>query len=176
MPKRRRKFNRLDYWVLIACAVGAILFSSNRILQAWLLTRYQPTKGIVLQARVEEHEQGMRRHRFHPVVTYEYEVDETTYRNEVYSSLAEEDRGDENFANHIVAQFKPNSACTVYFNPARPEESVLNTRPRGDYWFILTLYILVAMWIIPWSRFQLQKLAREESFKADESAGKDSSA
>ena len=98
----------------------------SRAAQAW-----PGTAGRILQSRVEAKTLPGDRPstRFAPQIAYEYVVDGRTYRSEhiafgkVFWSLAPQR------AAAKVARYPAGAQVTVYFNPRRPEEAVLERDP-----------------------------------------------
>ena len=140
MLKQRKKPSRWKCWLIIGAASGLLFFSGKLVLDVLLLMRYQSTQGKVLETRIEEVKNAKGGKSYRPIVEYQYAVSGIEYQNNIYTILEYEDRGNDDFANEVLTQYRPHAACTVYFNPSDPQTSVLLTRPTASYigFFALT--------------------------------------
>lgn len=103
----------------------------------WLL--YDQERGLsdVREANGTVTSVGLDREdgRVYPNVTYEYEVDGTTYtaRN-IYPPPDERQGGDEEWAREITAEYFEGQELTVYYRDGEPEQGTLHQdREPGPY-------------------------------------------
>jgi hypothetical protein len=121
------------FGILFGLSLGAIaswfVFSAKRKRRAALA--WPSTEGRIVESRVESKMlPGDRPNtRFAPRITYEYSVHGRAYRSErvafdeIFWSLAPQ------AARTTVARYPSDTQVTVYYNPRRPEEAVLE---RGE--------------------------------------------
>jgi hypothetical protein len=117
------------FGILFGLTLGAIaawfVFRDRRRARAALA--WPATAGRIIESRVEEkHLPGDRPNlRFAPRIAYEYAVDGRSYRSEridfreVFWSLAPQS------AAAKVVRYPAGAAVTVYYDPRRPQEAVL---------------------------------------------------
>jgi hypothetical protein len=121
--------------LVVAAAVGVWVYrayfrpaqAARRAAQAW-----PSASGVVLSAQVEtrsawDSTSGADSTSFHPAITYEYEVNGQRYRGDRL-------RASDSFysmgmlpgsAQAVVNRYPVGAPVTVYYNPANPQEAVL---------------------------------------------------
>ena len=88
--------------------------------QQHLSKRWSTTTGEVLESNLEEDSEG-----WYPHVRYEYTVERKRYVSErlyFYSASGSTKRG----ANKHLSPYAVGKTVTIYYDPAKPEEAVLN--------------------------------------------------
>ena len=117
------------FGLLLGAVAGWIVFRSQR--KARAARTWPSTDGRIVESRVEEKTlPGDRPNtRFAPRIVYEYSVDGRAYRSAHVSfgatfwSLAPQS------ARASLARYPTGARVTVYYDPARPEEAVLERAP-----------------------------------------------
>ena len=117
----------------------------------YLLTfKFQETKGKIISSEIKEIKQleGDEAPRevtaFIPVFKYQYEVGGKKITGTRYraSNLGKE----KIWAQNIVEQFPANNEATIFYNPEKPEKSVLTKELPGGFWNnlfgLITLFLL----------------------------------
>lgn len=102
---------------------------------------WQTTHGKIISSQVGTSARSMDRRsppKYYPELTYEYVVDEHTYRGE-RRGIGGEIGLAENAARDIVARYPAGAAVTVYYDPAQPSEALLERAVTG----LQTKHILV---------------------------------
>ncbi|MBP7634050.1 DUF3592 domain-containing protein [Candidatus Ozemobacteraceae bacterium] len=104
------------------------------------------TSGTIVKSWVgerSEYKNGRTHHMYTPRVRYAYRVGSSSqsFEGEEISSLVTSS-GDREWADSVVASYAVGTRVTVYYNPDRPQEALLE---RGIHtWFIL-LFVGVAL-------------------------------
>jgi hypothetical protein len=117
------------FGLLLGAVVGAIVFRSRR--KARAAGAWPSTDGRVIEARVEQKTLPGDRPtiRFAPRIAYEYSVSGRAFRStrvsfaETFWSIAPQS------AQAMLARYPIGARVTVYYDPARPEEAVIERAP-----------------------------------------------
>ena len=132
------------------------------------------TQAVVLSAKVEEqrgHVPGRRLGNspgreelvsHEPMIEYEYEVAGKTYRSNRWSYGGQSKTSEES-ASALVARHKPGTKVVVRYNPADPEEAVLET--GGAAWLMsipAIVFIGAGGWLLRGRRRQPERDAEQE--------------
>lgn len=135
---------RLERWLPTAgmCVGALVALLGVRLIARGVASRSWPTaEGSVLGAAVEREPAsvgpgGRAYHLFSPAVEYEYEV-----RGERYScstvSAADMSTTNAARAERIAERYAPGSRVTVYYNPRRPGQAVLEPGAAAGAWLPL---------------------------------------
>jgi hypothetical protein len=113
---------------LLLCAVGAagIVFTVWTVVPTARATGFHPVQGRVIASKFQRAGKG---HLHRPVIEYTYVVEGKTYENDAYGVGPLNDEGSEAWAFAIFQRHPVGARCTVYYDPADPQISVLTTRP-----------------------------------------------
>jgi hypothetical protein len=160
MLKRHKQPTRWKCRLAIFIGLGMLLMCVYMSIAALLLLRYESTRGKVLTTRIKQTTTAKGGKLYKPVVEYSYRVNGVEYRNDVYISLDFVGEGDDDFANQVLLQFRPQAACTVYFNPSHPQESVLTVKPGMGYWGFILLFACFGSVVSISAMLQLKELTR----------------
>ncbi|NQU22594.1 MAG: DUF3592 domain-containing protein [Candidatus Nealsonbacteria bacterium] len=114
--------------------MGLMLLCGQWAVTALRTSGFATVKGVVISSHVKSTEVGaINLH--DPVIEYAYVVQGRRYRNNVY--VPTDSSGKRKWATTVVAQYPPKSPCTVYYDPAEPQNSVLSTKlTSGAIWTI----------------------------------------
>lgn len=124
---------------LLAIAVGIVVFVwvvTARQDQARASTVYLPTEGTVLRATISEHlRRRQRPSRWSVARVYGYAVDGRTYEGErsAFATVLYDDR---QAAERDLERLPVGSAIEVFYDPADPQQSVLDRSPPGFGGFV----------------------------------------
>jgi hypothetical protein len=113
--------------------VGGIDFVGGRqVLRQWSTAGFLPTPGRVTRVDVQStRHKNSETHKLE--IAYEYVVDELRHRNAGWNYLEMESSGD--WAQNVAREFPAGSPITVYYNPADPDDSLLEPGPTGMEFF-----------------------------------------
>lgn len=111
---------------LAAVVWGAILLARSRRARAW----------PAAEGRIEVAEPSAPENDLLPLIEYSYTVDGKTYRGRLVFPAGTFPQTPE-FAASYVKKYPVGSMVTVYYNPAAPEESVLERGDQGGDWLVL---------------------------------------
>lgn len=119
---------------LVAAVLIAIGWINHRRAQATLAWPASPGQVLAAVVGVQSGENGPT---YFPRITYTYNVNGQTYQNDrlVIGGGISGNRGP---AEQIVARYPAGSSVPVYFNPANPQEAVLERR-SGSTRFLVGL-------------------------------------
>lgn len=112
------------------------------IYKGWAVRSWPAVPGTVLESHVEV---DADRNDF-PVVRYQYSVNGIDYRGDrvlPHGRLASTG----GYAARVVARYRQGRAVQVYFNPARPGESALETRIPLAIYLMLFVAVPVFWWM-----------------------------
>jgi hypothetical protein len=145
-------------WAIIMVVVGAIILlpTYRRVRKAKATAEWAETEGVVVSSEMKDSYLRRRReggphrtyHKFY--VDYRYSVDGTEYRSERFS-FSTNYIGEPEKVRFYNDNYGEGQTIKVYYNPARPSESVLIqglpkfNRPQGRLlmgWFLFGIGIL----------------------------------
>lgn len=113
--------------------------------QAWPAVQGRILSAHVLERKSEDSE-GNVSWSYQPVVEYEYVVMGSPYRS---SRLAFGATGSGNRAqaDQVAARYVPGMACTVYYNPQKPSDAVLERQAMGSKTFLIVgiVFLVVSL-------------------------------
>ena len=130
---------------LIGVVVGTILILHARSLrhQAKSTALWPETLGRVLQCQIVEIPQRSRRSVYRTAVTYEYEIRGTWYRSQRRFFGEEATGGPRSQAEQLCLKYRPGSEVTVYYNPDKPAEAVLELVVHDNLGWMTALGVLL---------------------------------
>lgn len=122
--------------------------------QTWPTAIATVTRSEVTTHRSKKSGSNTRTVTYEPAVSYRYEVDGNTHssgrmgffsQNSRYVSRAK--------AEQILARYPVGAEVTIYYNPAKPEEAVIDNSPKGSGLFIAVgaFFGLVGLTMLVWS-------------------------
>ena len=136
------------HWIALAL-LGAALWAFRNRLQRMKTVRgrsgWTEAKGRVLSSSVEavqvsDGEGGTDTH-YEPRIAYEYEVGGRIYRGD--RCTGETGLGSRRKVQQFVQDRPAGAEIPVYVNPANPEEAMLTTKEKVD-WFAPILFLVLA--------------------------------
>ncbi|GIX45982.1 MAG: hypothetical protein KatS3mg131_0193 [Candidatus Tectimicrobiota bacterium] len=116
------------FWV-IGAALMIGLLSSSYLKQRAVAAHWNPVRATVLSSRVLSYSTDSGPQTYRPEVTYAYTVEGVTYTGRTYSYYK---TGSEDYLvvkRKVETLFAPGRHLTVYDNPQRPEEAVIDHTP-----------------------------------------------
>ncbi len=124
-------FLPFGFWVTVIGLITAYLLF--RLIRIFF---YKKTEGVIVRSEVKKVENQISYDAYYPLVEYEYQVDGKTYRsNKIFLTNLESDY---NTIKKIVDKFPVGKKITIYYNPFKPEDSLLK-RNYHTGMFIQTL-------------------------------------
>ncbi len=110
---------------------------------------YLETTGVVTRSEVDRH-RGSDSTTYSPDIEYRYEVDGQTYTSDqhVYGEISSSDRAG---AKKAVRKFPVGKSVRVYYNPADPEDAVLDRSFESLPWFLVLFLtpfnlVMIGLW------------------------------
>lgn len=146
------------FWTLIVSlmnVMAVIVPVAQQIPTYW----FESVQGIVKHSKVEVH-RGDKSNTFSVDISYDYTVAQQTWTGDQLRYSPMNSNG--NYAKRFVADHPPGSLITVYFDPKKPEESVLIRGIEGSdlftaFFFLPFNLILIAGWYLIASHVQYWK-------------------
>lgn len=84
---------------------------------------YVPVDATVISSTVTSYRPSRSGVHYIPKITYEYEVNGTKYQSSELKAVYV--WGDQDWADSIVARYRPRTKCQAFYDPARPEQAIL---------------------------------------------------
>jgi hypothetical protein len=139
--------NILFTWMLMALlVVGPLVFFGFSLSevqrQHYVARTYVPVEAVIIDAHVESHHRSKGATQYVPKITYEYQVNDQPYRSSRFRAVSV--WGNQDWANSVVERYPARQDCRAYYDPAKPEDSVL---VRG-YVFSPYLNSLMSVFIV----------------------------
>lgn len=131
------------YIGLIAIGLFLVVITPMSIRAGKKSASWPSVTGTVLSSEVEEKisadaEDGVSR-TYYPRIRYEYLIGENKYQGSKYKLL--ESSMSKRKAEEFAAMFLPGNKVNVYYNPKKPQESVLQTGTQNFLYVFLFLGI-----------------------------------
>jgi len=107
--------------IMVLFGLGFLGFAVYLVYRGTITRRFQKTEGKVISSELKRNydDDGVS---YEPLVHYEYSVEGKAYQNSVYST-APIDRLKK--VQRILSYYEPGKIITVFYNPGKPEDSVL---------------------------------------------------
>lgn len=135
-------------FLIIALIFVVVIFRNRRkakIAQGWSVA-----VGRVLMTQIVPRTSttgsGGRSTAYYPVVMYQYQVDGVSYQGDRVSFGMAMGSGSPRMAQKWIEKYQAGDQVDVYYNPAKPEESVLEPRTSGSnrvLWFVVILILAI---------------------------------
>ncbi|MDM7948111.1 DUF3592 domain-containing protein [Hydrogenophaga sp.] len=132
--------------IAIVLGLGSGAYLLRSLIRQHSSKRWPTTIGEILESNIEEDSDG-----WAPHVRYAYAVERKHYTNDrLYFHLS--NGSTERDARKHLSPYPVGKRVTVYYNPRKPEEAVLDRRMPlwwPIFWFFFALFMLVAgvaMW------------------------------
>ena len=131
---------------MVFLSIVVLSYGVPNLLQAIASTRWPKAPGRVLASQIVE----PRGRRYHPLITYDYVVGNTTYTGDTYRW------GDTYYwkrqtAEAAVQTYAPGAAVLISFDASRPERSVLEPGVTADALssiaWCLPLLVVCVWWV-----------------------------
>ena len=143
----------LAFFGLFWCSLTGMFLSFvvySLVRHADAMVRYRPAPAVVVASRVETGTDSDGHATYRPAITYRYTVDGREFAAERIT-FDEVSTGNRRESPDWVAAHLPGTALTVYYDPARPSQAVLQREVSGSIWFLLLFlqpFILVGLGLI----------------------------
>lgn len=139
--------------LFLLVGVPVVGFFVPRLLRAMRTSSWPRVGGEIVASRsamraASDAEGGGRNEMHRPVVTYRYRVADTNYQG---NRIACNDRGmlfSRAFARRTVARYRKGQPCSVAYDPARPQSSLLEPGARISDWIPVAVgiaFVLVGL-------------------------------
>ncbi len=135
------------YIVLIAIGLFLVVITPISIKAGKRSTSWPTVPGTVLSSDVEQKietdaDDSVSVY-YYPRVRYEYKVEGKTYQSVKYKLL--DASTTKKKAQEFTALFLPGNTVTVHYNPAKPEEAVLQPGSQNYLYFFLVLGVALVI-------------------------------
>jgi hypothetical protein len=151
LPPLRRKLLGVALFALVWCGITGVFVGFvvyGFIKQADAAGRFRATLGTVTASEVVvdpgDSDSGPT---YAPRITYRYTVDDRNYTSSRYAYGMVSHSGHKN-VQRLVADHPPGKAVTVYYDPRRPGESVLDLAVPAQNWLLVLFlqpFVLVGL-------------------------------
>ena len=138
--------------IVVLASLVVLYYGSLDFLQAMSSAKWPKVSGQILSSQVVQP-----RSRYHPAITYDYVVGNTTYTGNTYR-FGDTSSWKRDTAEAAVRTYAPLSTVSVSFDPSDPARSVLERGFTGDTfsrikWFLPLL--LIGIWSV---RMELKRV------------------
>ncbi|MHC1703952.1 MAG: DUF3592 domain-containing protein [Tenuifilaceae bacterium] len=125
--------------IILASLVGLALtiFAVNNSINAIKTKSWSTTEGIVIYSQVEQSS------RYIPKITYNYTVGTDEYSSDRVrlTNMAQYKKKDG--ATVVTDKYPLDAKVTVYYNPAKPNEALLEPGIKGEHIFMFLLGLVI---------------------------------
>lgn len=133
LPRRPRQEVAAEVMFWLMCCLTAfvvvILFGhafGEARRQHRVVSTYQPVQATVLSSEVKRWESDHHVAHYDADIRYRFEIKGRTYQSSQLAPLST--YGSEEWANSMVARYKPDHPCEAFYDPADPSQAVLLRR------------------------------------------------
>lgn len=134
---------------------GWFVFSMANAVKAFQTNNWPQTQGIVLSSGIEKQSSSKGPGKYIPVIRYSYAVGLNNYISKRYSPSIL--TGTALWAKQIADSYPEKTTVTVYYQPAKPENSTLVTGLHSsDYWMLIFSSASLSLLVVFFKK-QLQK-------------------
>jgi hypothetical protein len=131
--------------IVVIAGFGGVLPTVHMIEHNVAVQNNQATDATIVGTSIQQNTGAGNEERYSPVITYEYEVNGQTYRNDNTFPGAFQRWNSEGYAEHIAYQYRDREKTEVYYNPAKPSNAyVINDGKPGNWYFGALFTALVA--------------------------------
>ena len=117
--KRKIDYKRIYIILFFVLGIAFLIWGTGKIInQHQRNTSFLPVKAIVISTGINRHYNT-----YWPVVNYEYQVGDKTYRSSKVFSMSR--RFGKDWAQNVAGQFKEDSGCDAFYNPENPADAYL---------------------------------------------------
>jgi hypothetical protein len=129
----------LVFFTLFWCGITSVFvgFVVSSFYMGWRVqSRYVTTEGNVLSSAVESHSDSDGDNIFGAKIAYAYTVNGRLYDGNryAYGDISTNDSG---YFQQLVARHPVGSKVTVYYDPAKPDQSVLSPKVESSVYFMI---------------------------------------
>jgi hypothetical protein len=130
-----------------------------------ILTKSWPsTNGTVINSEVKRGTSSKGSPKYSPEISYYYQIGAMTYRSNRYSSTIA--RGTSQWARQIVNKYPSGAKLTVYYNPKKQNDSVLDPGLQSDnYWMTLLSGFFIAVVLLAFVKQLKNRKTNQEEEK-----------
>lgn len=128
--------------ICIILGLGSGIYLIWRLVLQSASKHWSTTTGVILESNLEEDSDG-----WYPNVRYEYAVQRKRYANDQLYFYAVNGSTNKRDAKKHLTPYPVGKTVTIYYNPTKPEESVLDRQVplwRHFFWLFFTLFLLIA--------------------------------
>lgn len=116
--------------------------------KTWKVRRWPRAPGVVLSSSLDhDRAADAETQSFQPIIRYSYTVDGVTRKGRRLTPGGAESGG-EGWAREMLARYPVGSATSVYYNPANPDEAVLEASPPPLARGLLALGLLLMLGVV----------------------------
>lgn len=153
---RKWRLKSITFGISMPLLLTLILFLFNKDQILWPFqdhSKWRTTHGEIVSSKIE-YQGGWRNIGWHFRIVYKYEVNKKTYlSNHIHYSFT--GSSNETYAENYVAKYPVGANVTVYYDPAHPEQAVLEPLVK-DYSNLYTIggalifglyFVISSFWI-----------------------------
>ena len=145
--------------IFLLVGVGLSIWGWNILQNARASASWPTADGIVTRSEVTFSTDAEGGDSYQPKVTYKYEANNLSYENDTIK-FGENSYGSNRKADEIAGNYPVGKNVTVYYDPERPERSVLEPGVTGGSYLVLGIgafFILLTMILAPITLFLRNK-------------------
>jgi hypothetical protein len=133
------------WWMIVIGCISLAVVSREglRFLEA---QGFHESRGVVVSSSVKAGGQRI----FRPVIEYRYTVEGQELTGSRYAISDFDGTGTAGWADGVVARYPPGAACTVYYDPTHPDDSVLVRTVAAGSALIQALMVLAGGGFVYW--------------------------
>lgn len=149
---------RIFLSIFLLVGLGLIIFGVSNFMTAKQSETWPKVQGVILKSKVTVNH-GDDSTTYGADVTYRYKVEGKKYKGDKVT-VSEISTGNQSRARKIIKRYPVRKKIPVYYNPSKPEESVLEQGITGGNWLlpgIGLLFFIVALVILIMSEISHRK-------------------
>jgi len=125
--------------IILASLAGLFLslFATNNSVNAFKTKSWPTTQGTVISSQVE------RSSRYIPKVIYTYDVDTNAFSSDRIRQTNYAQYKKKEDAAKVADRYPVDSKVTVYYNPNKPDEAILEPGIKGEHIFMFLLGLVI---------------------------------
>jgi hypothetical protein len=130
------------------CAAFIMLFFVGILsIKTLLAMRWPATEGVIVAGHIASSHSSEGGTSYRPVIVYQYQVGERTYQNDLLAFGAKNYSGSYGGAQRKIQKYPPGGRVQVYYNPGKPQKSVLEVRATGSTLLLLMSILFMCIGI-----------------------------
>ena len=149
---------RVAPWFLIAIGAIVLGYGVKKVMVAAASKGWTPVPGVIEESVVEEkmfkpdmpRQADNKSTSFHANIRYRFSANNKSFTG-TRVSFGDHDANYRSYADDLVQRYPKDGEVTVYYNPANPEQSVLEPGVQPQTWVIIIVGVVLlaagGMWL-----------------------------